>query len=80
MSKSITFVGAPSTPVVRTAIADLLHLWLLRHRYRQQLRTFLAMGSPLIADMGMTMEEARREAELSFWQGSIAIPLKPLGL
>ena len=41
-----------------------------RYDYRQQLRHLLSMGPHLIADFGMTIEEAEREANVPVWQST----------
>jgi uncharacterized protein YjiS (DUF1127 family) len=78
MSKTITFAAPWTMPAVYEVLAGHIRLWLLRRRHRTQLRGLLIMGPQLIADMGMTMEEARREVDLPFWRSPVAPPLKHL--
>ena len=54
----------------------LLQEWWNRYCYRQRLRALLLMGPHLIADIGMTMEEAEREADNPFWQSRHLPPLR----
>jgi uncharacterized protein YjiS (DUF1127 family) len=42
--------------------------WRRRHRYRHELRELLLMDPKLIADLGMSLEEAKLEAEAPFWK------------
>ena len=47
----------------QTAQAD----WRARRHYRQDLRRLLLIGPHMIADIGLTLEEAQREAAKPFW-------------
>ena len=49
-------------------VAEVLLQWQLRRRHRAELCRLLTMGPDLMADMGMTVEEAEMEAGLPFWK------------
>ncbi|MEQ9327320.1 MAG: DUF1127 domain-containing protein [Rhodospirillales bacterium] len=51
-------------------VVGLIRLW--RHRMVTR-RSLVAMETRLLADIGLTPEEARREARRPFWQ-----PVRPL--
>ena len=42
--------------------------WQSRRRYRQDLARLLRVGPHMIADVGLTLEDARHEAAKPFWQ------------
>jgi uncharacterized protein YjiS (DUF1127 family) len=39
-----------------------------RHRYRRDLRRLLRVGPHMIADIGLSQVQARREADKPFWR------------
>jgi uncharacterized protein YjiS (DUF1127 family) len=45
-----------------------LREWRRRLRYRRDLRRLSRSGSHLIDDIGLTLEEARREMRKPFWE------------
>ena len=44
-----------------------LKIWQARRNFRRDLATRIALGSHLIRDMGLTMEQALSEAGKPFW-------------
>jgi uncharacterized protein YjiS (DUF1127 family) len=42
--------------------------WIARRRYRRDLVRQLELGSHLIKDIGLTLEEALNEIEKPFWR------------
>jgi uncharacterized protein YjiS (DUF1127 family) len=58
-----------SAPIFATGHTLSLRMsWWRRVAYRAQLRDLLARGPHLVSDMGLTVEEAEREAGAPFWQ------------
>jgi len=53
---------------VSEGLTQVLQEWELRRRRRVELRRLLLMGPELIADFGMTMQEAEFEAGQPFWR------------
>jgi uncharacterized protein YjiS (DUF1127 family) len=60
---------------LRTALTELrqgpvvaLGAWRARRHYRCELRRLLATGQHLIADMGLTLEQASDEVGRPFWR------------
>jgi len=43
-------------------------VWRKRRAYRSDLKRLLRAGPHLIADIGLTLEAARREADKPFWR------------
>ena len=66
--------SAPSFLSVRALfrrVADVSHVvaeWRRRRHYRNELRRLLGVGPHLIADIGLTIEAARREIKKPFWR------------
>ncbi|MGE0163955.1 MAG: DUF1127 domain-containing protein [Dongiaceae bacterium] len=56
---------SPSGPIRLRAAIQVLDR---RLRYRRDLRRRLAIGPHMIADIGLTPEEAQREAAKPFWR------------
>ncbi len=50
------------------AISRIVSLWLDRRRRRQALRDLAERNNYLLADIGLTQEEALREAAKPFWR------------
>jgi uncharacterized protein YjiS (DUF1127 family) len=42
--------------------------WRTRRRYRSDLKRLLRVGSYMIEDVGLSVEEAKREIQKPFWQ------------
>jgi len=57
----------PSGSSLLTRLLSALALWLARRRQREALAD-LADDRRLLADIGLTREQALREAEKSFWR------------
>ena len=55
-------------PPWRENVRLVLTVWRARQRRRRELCRLLNMGPEVIADIGMTMEEAEAEAGLPFWK------------
>jgi len=53
---------------VSARLLHVLQVWEGRYRQRVELRRLMLMGPELIADIGMTMQEAEIEAGLPFWR------------
>ena len=53
---------------LRKRVGQLFLEWRQRRRYRAELCRLLAMGPELMADLGMTVEEAEMAAGLPFWK------------
>lgn len=45
-----------------------LNAWLARRHYRSELRRLLTLEPRLIADIGLSLDEARKEIVLPFWR------------
>jgi uncharacterized protein YjiS (DUF1127 family) len=46
----------------------ILSAWRERRQYRQELRRLMKVGPHMIADIGLKLEDARRETAKPFWQ------------
>ena len=55
-----------SSPTVRWM--DAVRIWSARCRERRALRELMALGDHLLEDIGVTRQEAQREAAKPFWQ------------
>ena len=53
---------------LRNRLGEVFLEWRQRRRYRTELCRLLTMGPELIADLGMTVEEAEMAAGLPFWK------------
>jgi len=65
--------AAPASPNARPRfpVSDPKAVWVVwckRRHYRRELRRLLRAGPHLIADIGLTLEAARREAGKPFWR------------
>jgi uncharacterized protein YjiS (DUF1127 family) len=47
---------------------DAVRIWSARCRERRALRELMALGDHLLEDIGVTRQEALREAAKPFWQ------------
>jgi uncharacterized protein YjiS (DUF1127 family) len=45
-----------------------MHTWHGRRRYRGDLRRLMIVAPHMIADVGLTLEKARREVAKPFWR------------
>jgi uncharacterized protein YjiS (DUF1127 family) len=61
-----TVVAAPLLRPIR--LRDAIRVLERRLRYRRDLQRLLALGPHMIADIGLTLEEARREVAKPFWR------------
>ena len=61
-----------SINVLQTYLVQILETWQARRLRRAELCHLLMMGPNLIADMGMTVEDAEAEAGLPFWKPAAA--------
>ena len=43
-------------------------VWRTRRRFRRELRRLLQVGPHMLADIGLTLEEAQRESIKPFWR------------
>ena len=62
--RTIRIVGVAGIGDAWTAI----HTGLARYRYRRELRRLLRVSPHMIEDIGLSREQARREAKKPFWQ------------
>lgn len=56
------------SPAVRRSWRDIIRMWMQRARQRQALAHLAELGPHLLRDIGVSYEEARREAEKPFWR------------
>jgi uncharacterized protein YjiS (DUF1127 family) len=74
MSRSLIQSKDKLTPLnlhfvaMQANLTQVLQVWRTRQRRRAELCRLLEMGPNLIADIGMTVEEAEIEAGLPFWK------------
>ena len=65
--------AAPASPESgrRRLVSDLAAAWAAwrtRRRFRRDLRRLLEVGPHMVADIGLTLDEARRDAAKPFWR------------
>lgn len=51
-----------------TAFSRLVSLWLVRRRHRRALAYLVERDNYLLADVGLTRQEAQREGDKPFWR------------
>jgi uncharacterized protein YjiS (DUF1127 family) len=52
----------------REGPAAVFEEWLARRHYRKELRRLLTVGPHMIADIGLTLDEAQNEMVRPFWR------------
>ena len=62
------FAEALFEQVRREPPSRILSVWRERRQYRQELRRLMKVGSHMIADIGLKLEDARIETVKPFWQ------------
>jgi uncharacterized protein YjiS (DUF1127 family) len=65
--------AAPGSPVsgrrrLVSGLAAAWAAWRTRRRFRRDLRRLLQVGPHMVADIGLTPEEAQRESAKPFWR------------
>lgn len=64
----LTGVAARNDRLRSPSLTSLLAAWQARRRYRADLNRLLQVGPHMIADIGLTLQEAIDEAEKPFWK------------
>ena len=52
----------------RRGAAEVFSVWHARRHYRRELQRLLAVGPHMIADIGLTLDNAREEMARPFWR------------
>jgi uncharacterized protein YjiS (DUF1127 family) len=52
----------------RRGPAEVFSVWHVRRHYRRELQRLLAVGPHMIADIGLTLDNAREEMARPFWR------------
>jgi uncharacterized protein YjiS (DUF1127 family) len=63
-----SLVSVFNNKVRRMGPARLFDVWRARSHYRAELRRLMAVAPHMIADIGLTVEEAREEMARAFWR------------
>ena len=68
-TRKLTLLRPASVPLTPfSAVAKELQVWRSRHRHRADLRRLLLIGSHLIKDIGLELDNAITESRKPFWK------------
>jgi uncharacterized protein YjiS (DUF1127 family) len=67
-SSAMGDVAAYHRRPIKNSFGAVFSVWRARRQFRRELRRLLNLGPHLIADIGLTLDQARKEVARPFWR------------